>query len=164
MQSIKYDPDQWVDLKATKDAPCPAETHIRLASPGTVSVDLGSGWRVIGHGSEFKISLPNAGKIKADKDYSLFVSIDTTVEQIGVPLTNFDKRPGMSSIEKMIKAQFLEKALKDKLKANQRLEADRKTNQDRVDKGLQDENPIAPEPEPPVVEPTPDPEPASAAE
>ena len=146
MKTVKYDPEQWVDFGKDKTAPCPSETHIVLAAAGTVSVDLGDGWRIIGHGDEFKISLPRPGKIKANQAFAVFVGIDTVVSQLGVPLTNFDKRPGLSSVERMVKSTILEANLKERLAREKRKEQDRKMNQQRVDEGLQDENPIEEEP------------------
>lgn len=156
MKNLKYDPNAWIDFKAAKAAPVPSFFHVRLSSPGTVEVDLGDGWRIIGHGEEFKIQMPRPGQVRASVAYAVFVSIDTEIEQLGVPLTNFDKRPGMSSVERMVKQSILEARLQEKLAREKRAQADRETNERRIKAGKQDENPIPPEPvEPePVVEPT----------
>lgn len=152
MSTVKYHPDEWVDLAKATSAPCPQNFQIRLHQPGAVEVDLGSGFRNIGYGTEFKIQLPHAGKVKCSQPSSIFVGMSVETHSQGVPLTNFDKRPGMSSVERMVKQTIMESRLKDKLAREQRLELDREHNQNRVDRGLQDENPIPPEPEPVPVE------------
>lgn len=142
MKSIKYDPEAWFDVKATKFIPCPKQVHIRLSKPGTVKVDQNGEVRLIGYGDEFKITLTTEGKITADVDYTVYIATDTIIEQIGVPLTNFDKRPGMSAVERMIKTQFKEQQLIERSKAEKRKEHDRETNKLRMQQGLQETTPI----------------------
>jgi len=163
MQTIKYDPDAWVHLKANNEAPIPSEAHIRLSKPGTVLLDFGDGFKPVGYGVEFKLVLTRPATVKADQSFSVFISIDNTVQQLGQPLTNFDKRPGMSSVERMIKTQFRERELKQRLAREARAKADHDANQKRVEDGLQDENPVPDPtpPPPPTPEPEPSPEPAS---
>lgn len=154
MQTIKYDPSAWVDMPKDKSAPCSKETHLRLSVPGTVSVDLGSGWRNVAYGTEFKIVLPSSGKVKCSVPYSIFAGVETEVAQIGEPLTNFDKRPGTSSVERMIAMQFREKQVLEQAARRHRAEQDRLANQKRVNEGKQEKIPDTvpkPEPEPETV-------------
>jgi len=156
MQTIKYDPSAWVDLAKDKSAPCSKEVHLRLSTPGTVSVDLGSGWRNVAFGTEFKLVLPSSGKVKCSVPFSIFAGVETEVAQLGEPLTNFDKRPGTSSVERMIAQQFRGKQVLDQAARRHRAEQDRIANQIRVDEGKQEKIPDT------VPQPEPEPEPAAA--
>lgn len=165
MQTIKYDPAAWLDFGASKSAPCPKDAHVRLSQPGSVSVDLGSGFRVVGYGTEFKLSLPLSGKVKCDVPFSVYVGTEVEVQQLGVPLTNMDKRPGESSVERMVRQVLREKEVRQALERKARLEQDRKTHEQRFAKGLQDDNPMPePEPEPDSAEPEPTPPTSGEAE
>lgn len=139
MQRIKYDPEAWVDLGAGKTAPVPPECHLRLAEPGAVSAKFGGTWRHVGYGSEFKLSFPSATEVKASVPFSVFVSVDTSWQSKGVPLTNFDKRPGDSSVERIVKKALREQKLRQEQAARKRREADKEHAKKRFDSGLEDE-------------------------
>lgn len=149
MQNLKYDPDAWLDFAANKAVPCPAQLHLRLSEPGTVHVDLGGGYRLLGYGSELKVTLPSSGKVKCDVPYAIHVGVDTAVKQTGAPFTNFDKRPGESAIERMVRKSQREFEVEQALKREARRRLDREMNARRVAQGLQDRNPIPDEPEEP---------------
>lgn len=160
MKKVKYSPEQWSEHGAGKSAPCDKSVHVRLSKPGTVQVDIGDGFKNVVYGDEFKIELPRAGKIKCDQEYSLFVGTDVSYKSEGVPLTNMDKRPGMSAVEQIVKAALREKEIRDALKAVERRRANYQQQQKRIAEGLQepsdedlvDPDPIVAEPDP-VAEP-----------
>lgn len=143
MQNIKYDPEQWVDVKAGGNAPCPRKLHVKLKNPSAVEVDFGDGkYRLIGYGTEIKATLPAAGKVRSESAFAVFVGTDVETVCQGQPLTNFDKRPGASAVEQMIRRAFREKALQDRAKAEARARANFELNEKRKEKGLQEGNEV----------------------
>lgn len=158
MQRIKYDPDAWLDIAANKEAPVPAESQVRLAKPGTLSVKWAGEWRLLGYGTEFKISLPGPAVVKADVAFAVFISVDVAVHSKGVPLTNMEKRPGDSAVERMVKKALLEQKLASRAAAERRRAADKQLAKKRFEAGLEDEQRLVDPPpnvgEEPVVDDT----------
>lgn len=147
MQSIKYNPESWHKIPAEGIA-LTGSCHVKLEAPGPIFI----GGNLAGYGTEFRAVFEGEEIVKAAKGW-YFLPVPVEVPQIGVPLTNMDKRPGMSEVERMIKAQFLEKALRERAAAERRKQADKETHRKRFEAGLQDENPMEEEPiEEPVQE------------
>lgn len=157
MQNIKYDPDQWLDVAKGKAVPCPREVHLRLCEPGRVSVKIGEVWRHVAYGTELKIGLSAPSEIQCSVAYSIFVGTDVEVEQIGQPLTNFDKRPGLSAVERMVRQTIMEARLDERVKREERAAHDRAMNAKRVAAGQQETNPVPAEPVEPVEGPVDEP-------
>lgn len=158
MKTIKFQPDAWVYFAANEQVVVPAYVQLRLSEPGTVEAQFDGEWLFVGYGDELKIQLPASTKIRVNKKFAVFVGINVATECVGTPLTNFDKRPGESGVERMVKQALREAELDRIAKKQARLEQDRKLNRERFEKGLQVDNPVVtsePEPEP---EPTPEPD------
>lgn len=157
MKNLKFDPDAWVQAGKGNSIPCGNVVHVRLATPGTLEVDIGKGYRLVGYGDEFKITLPAGGRVRSpNSDISVYAGYDVSVEVTEAPFTNFDKRPGDSAVERMIARAFKEKSVKDALARLERKRDDFKAQQKRKQKGIVEDvelpDPDAPPPEPPVVE------------
>lgn len=154
MKSIKFDPSAWAQAKAGASLPCDENVHVRLATPGTLEIDIGGGYRLVGYGDEFKVTLSRPGRVRSpNADFTLYVGYDVSVAVIEAPFTNFDKRPGDSSAERMVKRAFKEKAVNDALARIERKRADYAAQQTRIANGVNEDPDLAD----PDVEETPNP-------
>lgn len=163
MQNIKFDPEVWLPFSKGEKVAVRSEFYVKLEKPGSLKANE----VLVGYGTEFKVSCPYPVEIVASEAGVLFERSTAKVVQEGVPLTNMDKRPGLSSVERMIKSAFKEKDMREALERIARREADKKLQAERVKQGLQDENPLEEEepaddddqePEPtPQKEPEPNP-------
>lgn len=145
MQNITFNPHEWAQAAPGKSLACGKVVHVRLSAPSAVEVDIGDGYRVVGHGTEFKITLPASGRIRASAaTLCLHVPPDRPqgVGSDGAPFTNFDKRPGESAIETMVRRTLREGQVKDALARAARRQHDLALNDKRVAKGLQESNPL----------------------
>jgi hypothetical protein len=153
MQSVKFNPDVWAEKNKNSAVEVGRHVELRLQAPGKVEVDLGEGWRFACYGTAVRLELPVGGKVRCSEAYSVKQAVDVSVEQVGVPLTNFDKRPGTSAAEQIVKRALREAKVKEQSERLKREEADRALNALRVSKGLQEDNPLEQE----VVDPPADP-------
>lgn len=155
MKSVKFDPEAWVQAQAGNSIPCGRHVHIKLAVPGTVEVDLGKGYRLVGYGEEMKITLPTGGRIRSpNADIAVYADYDVSAEPTEAPFTNFEKRPGVSSVERMIQTAMREAELQRIAAKQDRARANFQTMEKLKDKGVIDDHDV-PDPDAPV-EPAPD--------
>lgn len=162
MKNVKFDPEAWVQASAGNSIPCGRHVHIKLAVPGTVEVDIGKGYRLVGYGDEMKITLPTGGRIRSpNADIAVYADYDVAAEPTEAPFTNFDKRPGGSSVERMIQSAMREAELKRIAARQERARADFKAMEKLKEKGVIDDHDV-PDPDAPV-EPASDEIPAEPA-
>lgn len=155
MKNVKFDPEAWVQAQAGNSVPCGKRVHIKLAVPGTVEVDLGKGYRLVGYGDEMKITLPSGGRVRSpNADIAVYADYDVSAEPTDAPFTNFDKRPGGSSVERMIQTAMREAELKRIASKQERDRANFKMMEKLKAKGVVDEHDV---PDPDYVPPEPDP-------
>lgn len=151
MKTVKFDPEAWVQAQAGNSIPCGRFVHIKLAVPGTVEVDIGKGYRLVGYGEEMKITLPVGGRIRSpNADIAVYADYDVSVEPSEAPFTNFDKRPGGSSVERMIQTAMREAELKRIASKQDRARANFQTMELLKEKGIIDEHDV---PDPDYVPP-----------
>lgn len=159
MKSVKFDPEAWVQAQAGNSIPCGRHVHIKLAVPGTVEVDLGKGYRLVGYGDEMKITLPTGGRVRSpNADIAVYADYDVSAEPTEAPFTNFDKRPGASSVERMIQTAMREAELQRIAAKQDRARANFQTMEKLKEKGVIDDHDVPdPDevPEEPVEEGTP---------
>jgi hypothetical protein len=162
MQKLKFDPDAWVQATAGNSVPCGQNVHVRLATPGTVEVDLGKGYRLVGYGTEMKIALPQGGRIRSpNADIAVYAGYNVSVDVNEAPFTNFDKRSDSSSVERMIARSTREAELQRIAAKQKRARADYARMEALKAKGVvQDHDvpdPDAPPPPPDIAPGQPDP-------
>lgn len=164
MKRVKFDPEAWVQAQAGNSIPCGRQVHVKLSVPGTVEVDLGKGYRLVGYGDEMKITLPTGGRVRSpNADIAVYADYDVSAEPTDAPFTNFDKRPGGSSVERMIQTAVREAELKRIAMKQERARANFATMEKLKEKGVVDDHDVPdPDFEPPHVDGPP--EPASAAQ
>lgn len=149
MQTVKFHPDLWKQVEKGKSVKCTRFSHLRLQAEGNVEVDLGNGYQFVVRTTECKLELPAEGRVRCTEAFAILETVDVGVKQQGVPLTNFDKRSGVSAAEAMVRRALREKAIKEQSQKIARDAANRALNKKRVEEGLQEADPTEPqEPEP----------------
>lgn len=121
MKNMKFDPTAWVEGKANEAVPCGRIAQVRLAKPGALEYNQGDGWRLVGHGDEFRVTFPQGGQVRSpDARIAVYAGLDASVPVTEAPFTNLEKKPGLSSAERIVRTTMREYEVARALAAEKR--------------------------------------------
>jgi hypothetical protein len=121
----KVDPTKLSNLEEGKEYTPESVFSLQLAEPGTVICAKGKEQYIVGYGDNFKFEWPEGYKLIVTQPGTMTVSKKPTKKPTGEVFTNFDKRPELSPIEKILKVKMREFQRETERLREKRLEASR---------------------------------------
>jgi len=97
---MKLIPENWQSVKANTLAVAPLELKVKLVEAGAIYVVKDGRETLVGHGTEFDVTLPNSGyQFKSTKAAFVYAPPHKPHKNDAPTLTNLDKRPELSPAE-----------------------------------------------------------------